>query len=77
MKVKDLIAVLQTYDPELMVVRSGYEGGVDEIMGHDKETIALNVNAEWYYGPHEVVVDEDQDEPEYEGHKRIQAVYLR
>jgi hypothetical protein len=77
MKVKDLIAVLQTYDPDLMVVRSGYAGGVDEITGHDKETIALNVNAEWYYGPHEVVADEDQDEPEYEGHKRIQAVYLR
>ncbi len=77
MKVKDLIAVLQTYDPDLMVVRAGYEGGVDEIMGHDKETIALNVNAEWYYGPHEVVADEDQNEPEYEGHERTQAVYLR
>lgn len=77
MKVKDLIAVLQTYDPDLMVVRTGYEGGVDEIMSHNKETIALNVNAEWYYGPHEVVADEDQDEPEYEGYKRTQAVYLR
>lgn len=77
MKVKDLIAVLQTYDPGLMVVRTGYEGGVEEITHHSEETIALNVNAEWYYGPHEVVADEDQDEPEYEGYKRTQAVYLR
>jgi hypothetical protein len=77
MKVKDLIDILQTYDPDLMVVRTGYEGGVQEIKHHSEETIALNVNAEWYYGPHEVVVDEDREEPEYEGHKRIQAIYLR
>jgi hypothetical protein len=76
MKVKELIAVLQTYDPDLIVIKSGYEGGVNEIMQHSEETIALNVNGEWYYGPHEVV-SEDQDKPEYEGHKRIQAVYLR
>lgn len=73
MKVKDLIAVLQAYDPDLMVVRSGYEGGLEEISHHSEETIALNVNAEWYYGTHELV----DEEAEYEGHKRIQAVYLR
>jgi len=73
MKVKDLIAVLQTYDPDLIVVNSGYEGGVDEITHHSEETIALKVNAEWYNGPHEVVDDEDT----YEGHERTQAVYLR
>ena len=73
MKVKDLIYILQTYDPDLIVIRSGYEGGVDEITLHSEETIALNVNGEWYYGPHEVVSEDDQ----HEGHKRMQAVYIR
>ena len=31
MKVKELIELLSQLDPELMVVRSGYEGGVDEM----------------------------------------------
>jgi hypothetical protein len=73
MKVKDLIAILQTYNPELIVIKAGYEGGVDEITHHGEETIALNVNEDWYYGPHEVVDEEDR----HEGHKRTQAVYLR
>ena len=73
MKVKELIAVLQAYNPDLIVIKSGYEGGVDEVTHHSEETIALNVNGEWYYGPHEVVNEEDQ----YEGHERVQAVYIR
>jgi hypothetical protein len=73
MKVKDLIAVLQTYDPDLIVIKSGYEGGVDEITQHSEETIALNVNGEWYYGPHEVVSEDDA----FNGYERMQAVYLR
>jgi hypothetical protein len=73
MKVKDLIAVLQTYDPELMVVRAGYEGGLEEISHHSEETIALNVNEDWYYGLHELV----DEEAEFKGYKRTQAVYLR
>ena len=73
MKVKDLIAQLQTYDPDLMVVVSGYEGGVEEA-GHTSEhTIALNVNESWYYGPHEMIDKYDQ----HEGHERVQAVYVR
>lgn len=73
MRVKDLIAELQQFDPDLMVIRSGYEGGVAEIKNADPCTIALNVNAEWYYGEHEII-DEDY---EHEGHERIQAVYIR
>ena len=73
MKVKDLIVILQAYDPDLMVLCSGYEGRVNEITHHSEETIALNVNAEWYYGTHELVDEED----EHKGHERIQAVYLR
>jgi hypothetical protein len=72
MKVKELIAILQAYDPDLMVIRSGYEGGVQEINHHSEVTIALKVNVEWYYGDHEVVDEDDK----YEGHERTQAVYL-
>jgi hypothetical protein len=73
MKVKELIAILQTYNPDLMVIKAGYEGGVAEINFHSEETIALNVNEDWYYGPHEVVDEEDR----HEGYEHIQAVYLR
>ena len=55
MKVKELIEVLSQLDPELMVVRSGYEGGVKEIKTYELCDIELNVNDEWYYGNHEVL----------------------
>lgn len=73
MKVKDLIAQLQTYDPDIMVVVSGYEGGVEEAWGTSEHTIALNVNEDWYYGSHELINEEDR----HEGHERAQAVYVR
>ena len=47
MKVKDLIEKLQAVDPELMVVRDGYEGGVPEVGYVVVEEVALNVNEEW------------------------------
>lgn len=53
MKVKDLIAVLQTLDPELMVVADGYEGGLSEVSEVVTTDISLNIHSEWYYGPHE------------------------
>ena len=55
MKVKDLIERLKTFDPELMVVRPGYEGGVTEIDHLTSIEVALNVNEEWYYGEHEQI----------------------
>ena len=55
MKVKDLIEALQKLDPELMVVRAGYEGGVTEINQVTITRVALNVNEEWYYGEHEEI----------------------
>jgi hypothetical protein len=72
MNVKELIEKLQTLDPELMVVRDGYEGGVDEVSYADVETIALNVNEKWYYGKHETLCDYD----EYEGKERVKAVRI-
>jgi len=60
MKVKELIEKLSQLDPELMVVRSGYEGGVDEVTDYGLCDIELNVNDEWYYGKHEVLVKKDK-----------------
>jgi hypothetical protein len=55
LKVKDLIEKLQSFDPELMIVISGYEGGVDEAEYAIDVSLKLNVHTEWYYGKHEVV----------------------
>jgi hypothetical protein len=54
MNVKELIEKLSHFDPELMVIVSGYEGGVDEVNNVGKVNVKLNVNTEWYYGKHEV-----------------------
>lgn len=56
MNVKQLIEKLSTYDPEMMVIVSGYEGGVTEVTEIDKRKIKLNVNTEWWYGKHEVTI---------------------
>jgi hypothetical protein len=74
MKVKELIEALQTYDQDLMVIRSGYEGGVEEVGSVVLEVIALNVNEAWYYGSHETIDDLEGDK--YPGHERIKAVYI-
>ena len=55
MKVRELIERLQALDPELMVVRPGYEGGVTEVTHINAIVVALNVNEEWYYGEHEQI----------------------
>jgi hypothetical protein len=60
MKVKQLIEKLQSYDPELMVIISGYEGGVDEAHQAGEVKIKLDVHPESYYGDHEVA-DHDED----------------
>jgi hypothetical protein len=62
MTVKELIAELQTLDPDLHVFTSGYEGGYEDVVsvGNIKE-IALNYHDEWYYGPHEEAKAEHRD----------------
>lgn len=72
MKVKELIEQLQAFDPELMVVRPGYEGGVTEVEYAIGVLLALNVNTEWCYGEHEDV-DDTTAWPE---HKHVQGVHL-
>lgn len=54
MKIKELISKLSELDQDLEVFVHGYEGGlesVDEI--GDETEVALNVNEDWFYGPHE------------------------
>lgn len=72
MRVKELIEKLQALDPELMVVRDGYEGGVNEANYLDEVTVALHVNEEWYYGDHDVLHKAD----EHPNHERIKAVRI-
>jgi hypothetical protein len=72
MKVKELITQLQAFDPELMVVVSGYEGGVNEVTQTESVTVALNVNTSWYYGSHEVVYGDDK----HEGHELALAIRI-
>jgi hypothetical protein len=57
MKVKELIEELSKLDPEHMVVKAGYEGGLVEITGVGTCNIALDVFDEWYYGPHDFVTE--------------------
>jgi hypothetical protein len=55
MKVKQLIEELEKHDPEMIVVRRGYEGGLEEVSATNKTKIKLNVFDEWYYGSHDSV----------------------
>lgn len=74
MKVKDLIKELQKFEPEMQIVRSGYEGGVDFIARAVAVEIALDVHTEWYYGQHEVI-DSKRDE-EYHRYKKTQVIHI-
>lgn len=74
MKVKDLIEKLKELDPDLMVVRAGYEGGVTEIDHLSIIEVALNVNEEWYYGEHEQI--DEFSRRDHKGAERANVVEL-
>ena len=59
MTVGQLIEALQDYEPSLMVIVSGYEGGVDEAKYAGQVRVKLNAHNEWYYGNHEVADYDD------------------
>lgn len=68
MKVKELIEKLQSMDPEEPVIKSGYEGGMVDVTNVGYCHIELNVNSEWWQGPHELI---------YEDHpKGVRAVFI-
>ena len=53
MRVKELIAALSAFDPELEVMVDGYEGGVGDPRYPSLLGIDRDVNGKWFYGPHE------------------------
>jgi hypothetical protein len=59
MNVLELIALLSEMPAEAEVVLKGYEGGVDDVVNVNLVRIKKGVNAEWYYGKHEI--DEEGD----------------
>jgi hypothetical protein len=74
MTVKELIEKLSTLDPDIRVFVCGYEGGYNDAgpIGDVKE-IALNVNEEWYYGPHD---DIDSHRIENKDVQTVQGIIL-
>lgn len=49
--------------PNLMVTVRGYEGGVDEITTvSEPEDMMLNYNEAWYYGKHEYMTYNKENE---------------
>ncbi len=54
MKVKDLLALLSEMPTDADVVAKGYEGGVDDVLNVKLVKIKKDINAEWYYGRHEI-----------------------
>lgn len=66
MTVAELITLLQTCIQDHRVVVSGYEGGYRDIGEIVTQDLALNVNKEWYYGPHDDPKDSEvPDEQAY------------
>lgn len=77
MTVGELIAKLQAYDQDMMVVVDGYEGGVEEVRFVQTTDIALNYNGGvWYCGKHEQVTDDYLTDEEKEKYPVVTAVYL-
>ena len=61
MTTRELIGLLQQHPPEMRVVVSGYEGGVDDVGGMEEVPIKLDQNtARWYFGAHEVCGDDEE-----------------
>ena len=62
MNVRELIKELQQHDSEMMVVVNGYEGGYSAIKVISEVGLMLNINKEWYYGPHEMAAVKGEED---------------
>jgi len=60
MKVLELTNLLLHLDPDMMVVISGYEGGLTEIISVEEKRINGN-NEEWWLGEHEETTLKDKN----------------
>lgn len=72
MRVKELLEILATADPESLVVVHGYERGVTTANSAYEVEIALDVNKAWYYGEHEELCDDE----DYPGKTRAMAIRI-
>lgn len=62
MKVKELIDILKSKDPEARVVVNGYEQGYADLASLRDLPLKLNHNTEDYNGPHEQAENGEEDE---------------
>jgi hypothetical protein len=62
MKVRELLEMLQQFDPDNLVVVDGYEDGVTKPFNQVEVKVLLNVHDEDYYGPHEIALPGDPRE---------------
>jgi len=65
MIISELIDILQKHNSNLMVVISGYGGGVTEVKGVQTIDVLPNYSTAWYYGEHEptqLLSDKDKTE---------------
>ena len=79
MLVQELIEKLKEFDPKLPVALHGYEGGAYFTRSATEVTLALNVNdpEEWWYGPHEIVLEGDEYMQEKtQTHEKQQVIYI-
>lgn len=60
MKVLELTNLLLHLDPDMIVVISGYEGGLTEIISVEEKRINGN-NEEWWLGEYEETTLEDKN----------------
>jgi len=63
MKIKELIEQLKKYDPEMLVVVNGYEGGRDDINIIKEEILIEEQNNPWYQGKYSYF-EEKEDNPD-------------
>lgn len=74
MNVMDLRKLLEELHPDLPIVTSGYEYGIEEINTCEEVTIAIDYNDPVYGGKDEIIEDENFER--YAEHSKKQAVYL-
>ena len=63
MKIKELVEQLKKYDPEMLVVVRGYEGGWDDIEKIKEKILIEWENNSWYEGKYSYF-EEKEDNPD-------------
>lgn len=77
MTVRELIKVLENYDPDMGVVVRGYEGGYSDIEDpFDVVKVVLNYHTDWYYGPHENVTNLYLESQKHLLDKAVEAIVI-